>query len=402
MRLKSNEPFWLVKNGIMNSYPSLQKNISTDIVIVGSGITGSLIAHQCLADGYKLVIIDRREVVNGSSSATTSMLQYEIDTPLYELSEMIGEKAAVECYKACARSIDMLSDIAKSIKSKAGFKKKESLYFAAYKKDVAWLEQEFEARKKAGFKVKLLSPEKIQKKYQLNNTHGGIVSNIGASVDAYYLAHELLDFNHKKGLQIFDKTDIKKVDATSKKVTVITEDGLEIKAKKIIYCNGFESVEIIKDKFVNLLSTYAIVSEQFDIKTLKNIEKTLVWNTADPYIYLRTTADNRILIGGEDEEFVDPIKRDQLLNNKAEKLEQTFKKMFPKIPFRNDFSWAGTFGSTKDGLPYIGVHPDFPSSYFVLGFGGNGITFSVIGMEMVKAFLNKKKHYLSNHFRFRR
>ena len=402
MRLKSNEPFWLVKNGIMNSYPSLQKNISTDIVIVGSGITGSLIAHQCLADGYKVVIIDRREVVNGSSSATTSMLQYEIDTPLYELSEMIGEKAAVECYKACARSIDMLSDIAKSIKSKAGFKKKESLYFAAYKKDVAWLEQEFEARKKAGFKVKWLSPEKIQKKYQLNNTHGGIVSNIGASVDAYYLAHELLDFNHKKGLQIFDKTDIKKVDATSKKVTVITEDGLEIKAKKIIYCNGFESVEIIKDKFVNLLSTYAIVSEQFDIKTLKNIEKTLVWNTADPYIYLRTTADNRILIGGEDEEFVDPIKRDQLLNNKAEKLEQTFKKMFPKIPFRNDFSWAGTFGSTKDGLPYIGVHPDFPSSYFVLGFGGNGITFSVIGMEMVKAFLNKKKHYLSNHFRFRR
>ena len=108
------------------------------------------------------------------------------------------------------------------------------------------------------------------------------------------------------------------------------------------------------------------------------------------------------MIGGEDEEFVDPIKRDQLLNNKAEKLEQTFKKMFPKIPFRNDFSWAGTFGSTKDGLPYIGVHPDFPSSYFVLGFGGNGITFSVIGMEMVKAFLNKKKHYLSNHFRFRR
>jgi glycine/D-amino acid oxidase-like deaminating enzyme len=33
---------------------------------------------------------------------------------------------------------------------------------------------------------------------------------------------------------------------------------------------------------------------------------------------------------------------------------------------------------TKDGLPYIGKHPNFPSAYFVLGFGGNGITFSVI------------------------
>jgi glycine/D-amino acid oxidase-like deaminating enzyme len=40
---------------------------------------------------------------------------------------------------------------------------------------------------------------------------------------------------------------------------------------------------------------------------------------------------------------------------------------------------CGYFGETKDGLPYIGKHPNFPSAYFVLGFG-NGITFS-IGME---------------------
>lgn len=402
MKLKSNEPFWLVKNGIMNSYPSLQKNISTDIVVVGSGITGSLIAHQCIEDGHNVVVIDRREVVNGSSSATTSMLQYEIDTPLHELIEMIGEKGAQDCYKACARSIDMLSEISKKIKSKSGFKKKESLYFASFKKDLDWLKKEYKARKKAGFNVKWLSPEEILKKYQLEQTHGGILSDIGASVDAYYLAHELLDYNTKRGLQIFDKTDIKKIDYSHKKVKILTEHGFEIKAKKIIFCNGFESVEIIKDKFVNLLSTYAIVSEQYDLKTIKKIEKTLVWNTADPYIYLRTTDDHRILIGGEDEEFVDAEKRDQLLQQKSEKLEKTFKKLFPKTPFITDFGWAGTFGSTKDGLPYIGTHPNFPSSYFVLGFGGNGITFSVIGMEMVKAFLEKKNHYLSEHFKFRR
>ena len=69
---------------------------------------------------------------------------------------------------------------------------------------------------------------------------------------------------------------------------------------------------------------------------------------------------------------------------------------------RIDFSWGGTFGETKDGLPYIGEHPDFPSAYFVLGFGGNGITFSVIGMEMVSKFLQKQPHELSEYFKFRR
>ena len=82
MKLKSNEPFWLVKNGILNSYPSLRNDISVDVLIVGGGITGSLIAHQCIKDGHKTALIDRREIANGSTSATTSMLQYEIDVKL--------------------------------------------------------------------------------------------------------------------------------------------------------------------------------------------------------------------------------------------------------------------------------------------------------------------------------
>ena len=96
MKLKSNEPFWLVKNGLKHSYPSLDKDISTDVLIVGSGITGSLIAHRCMQEGYKTVLIDRREVANGSTSATTSMLQYEIDVPLFELIEQIGRASCRE------------------------------------------------------------------------------------------------------------------------------------------------------------------------------------------------------------------------------------------------------------------------------------------------------------------
>lgn len=134
MKLTSNEPFWLVKNGIINSYPSLNDNLETDILIVGSGITGSLIAHQSIKDGYKTVLVDKREIANGSSSATTSMLQYEVDTPLWELIEMIGEEGAVGSYQACYDSIDILEKLVKNIKSDCGFKKKDSLLFAKYKK----------------------------------------------------------------------------------------------------------------------------------------------------------------------------------------------------------------------------------------------------------------------------
>src|SRR5690606_2769562 len=117
-------PFWLIKNGIIESYPSLKENLETEVLIVGGGITGSLIAHQCIADGYDTTLIDKREIAHGSTSATTSMLQYEIDTPLYKLIEMIGEEGAVMSYKACYNSIDKIKEIFDQIKSISGFKRK--------------------------------------------------------------------------------------------------------------------------------------------------------------------------------------------------------------------------------------------------------------------------------------
>lgn len=401
MKLRSNEPFWLVKNGLINSYPSLKEDLTADILIVGSGITGALIAHQCIADGYKTVLVDRREVANGSSSATTSMLQYEIDKPLHELIEMIGEKGAVESYQACFDSIDKIGKIAKQIRSKCGFKKKDSLYFAALKKDVESLKKEFDARAKHGFPVTWIEAKEIEQRYGLIGSHGGILSAQGASMDAFQLAHDLLAFNAKSGLKIYDKTEIKSVNYGRNGIKATTEHGNTISAKKIIYCNGFESVEIIKDKFVDLLSTYAIVSEVNE-NSFVELDDTLFWNTAEPYLYMRTTDDGRLLIGGEDEEFHNAEKRDNLLAEKAVKLEKKLAKAFPSHNFRTDFAWAGTFGETKDGLPYIGTHPNFPGAYFVLGFGGNGITFSAIGMEMLSSFLAKKKHYLDHYFRFRR
>jgi len=405
MKLKSSEPFWLVKNGLLTTYPSLREDKKVDILIVGGGITGCLIAHQCIVQGYQTILIDKLEVANGSTSATTAMLQYEIDIPLHKLIDQIGEKGATASYWACYRAIDKLESISKQVKSGSGFKKKESLYFAAYKKDISWLKKEFDTRRINGLPVDWLSSAEILERYRITNTHGGILSHQGGSIDAFRFTHDVLAYNNSRGLAIYDKTEIIKVKYGERGIRAWTSYGNIINAKKIIYCNGYESVNIIKDKFVKLLSTYAIVGERFD-GDQSEIQELLVWNTANPYIYLRTTDDNRILIGGGDEPFLDTARRDSLLNQKRIFLEKKLLKLLPaedpRRTFRTDFAWAGTFGETKDGLPYIGKHPNFPGAYFVLGFGGNGITFSITGMEMVSYMLQGKKHPLEPYYKFRR
>ena len=401
MDLKSNEPFWLVKNGILNSYPSLKEPVECEVLVIGGGITGSLIAHQMVKDGYETVLIDRREIGNGSTSATTSMLQYEIDVPLYELIDQIGEEGAVKAYKACSKSIDDLDKITQELNSEAGFERKESLYYASKKKDVSWLKKEFEARKNAGFNIKWIEKEEILERYEFENTFGGILSSQGASVDAFHLAHELLAFNSKKGLRVYDKTEMDSVEVKKGFNLVTTKTGQKIKAQKIIYAIGYESAHLIKEKFVDLKSTFAMVSE-IDEKGSEKLNNTLFWNTSDPYLYMRTTSDGRVLIGGGDEDFRDPEKRDAMIDKKEKEILRDLKDLLPNYHFYTDFTWAGTFGETKDGLPYIGEHKDFPNSYFVLGFGGNGITFSVTGMEMASAFMKNKNHPLTEYFKFGR
>ena len=173
---------------------------------------------------------------------------------------------------------------------------------------------------------------------------------------------------------------------------MITENGCHIKAKKIIYATGYESINYIKEPIVKLKSTYAIVSEP--LSTQKPFWKNdmLIWNTADPYLYIRSTGDNRIFVGGRDENFYSPKKRDVLLGVKTRWLTKDFNKLFPAINFIPEFSWTGTFGSTKDGLPYIGAYKKLKNSYFALGFGGNGITFSLIAAEIILDELLGKKN----------
>jgi glycine/D-amino acid oxidase-like deaminating enzyme len=67
-----------------------------------------------------------------------------------------------------------------------------------------------------------------------------------------------------------------------------------------------------------------------------------------------------------------------------------------------DWRWGGTFGETKDGLPYIGTVPQFPHGYFALGYGGNGITFSYLAAGLLLDLFLQRPNPDLEIFRFDR
>lgn len=398
--IRTETPFWLMKNGFLEPYFSLTEDLKTDFVIVGGGISGALLAWTLVGKGASVVLVDRRHMAMGSTSASTALLQYDIDRTLHELIDLLGEKTAVRAYELSLKALEDLIKVAPKLKIDNELKPRPSFRFSNLKKDVGFIEKEFEVRKKFGFDVELWDEKRVAKHFPFP-APAALSTRPSATVDPYRLTHGLLQDAGKKGAKIFDKTDVKEIERLPRSVVVHTSTGHKITAKKVIIACGYESVDYIPRKLASLSSSFALVSEPLPNKNIW-FENCLFWNTADPYIYGRTTADNRIIFGGEDEPFYNPKERDKLLNKKTKKLTEMFVKMFPDLPFKVDYSWAGTFIDTDDGLPYIGGIKQLPHTYFALGYGGNGITFSQLAADILSDLLLGKTNKDAAIFSFDR
>jgi glycine/D-amino acid oxidase-like deaminating enzyme len=400
MDLKDGYPYSLITNGIPYNYPKLEENKKTDVVIIGSGISGALSAYYLINVGIECIVVDARTVGMGSTCASTSLLQYELDKPLCELAAITGKKQAQRAYILCSEAIDKILDITKKL-SLDECERKESLYYAVNKKDIMLIEREYKIRKETGFDVSLLHAKDIKDEYGFK-ADAAILSSQGAYVDAYMLTHKLHQHSIKKGLQVFDRTKVNEIVYQQKSVKILTQNGYTIHAKKIINACGYEAEKFIDKKIVQLHSTYAVASEHLSSQSEIWQDKAIIWNTADPYLYMRMTQENRIIIGGRDEDFYNPIARDKMLKQKAKQLCNDFKKLFPNVDFIPEFTWTGTFGTTKDSLPFIGTYKKNPHTYFALGFGGNGITFSLIAAELISDSLKGIKNPDASIFSFDR
>ncbi|UUV20432.1 NAD(P)/FAD-dependent oxidoreductase [Paenimyroides aestuarii] len=401
MDLHSGMPFWVVLNPLYNYYKPLKTNIETHTVIIGSGITGALVAHSLCSLGIDCVVIDKRTIATGSTAASTSQLQYEIDEPLCDLIEKVGKKDAEDAYKYCLQSITDIENVFKSIGKNPDFERVPTYLLASNQKGKKLLQKEFQARKEAGLPVTFLEKEPLKKDLGVDAL-AALYNETSAQVDCYKAATYLLDHHLQNNeLQLYSHTLISDYNETKNGYELVAENGNIINCKNVVIAAGYEAGTFLPKKVMDLLSTFAIVSHPVDASFIWE-KRALIWETKTPYLYVRTTADNRIIVGGEDEAYNNPEKRDKALTKKTNILEKKFQKMFPEIPFVTDMSWAGTFSATRDGLPYIGLYPGKPNMYFALGYGGNGITFSMIAAQVIANLISGKPDDRARLFGFNR
>jgi glycine/D-amino acid oxidase-like deaminating enzyme len=233
MDLTSGYPYWPVKNGLLQAYPPLDTEATCDVLVIGGGITGALIAFHLIEAGVDAVIIDKRDIGWGSTGATTGLLQYEIDSPLADLIDLVGEDHAVRAYLACLDAVKRLEQLVDRLDDRSGFEQKTSVYLASRRRDVKLFKREYDLRRRHGIRLDWLDKRDIASRYSFARP-AALLSYDAAQVDAYRLTHTLLRHARKGGMRVFDRSEVTSVVAGTSGIVAQVARQATISARMVV------------------------------------------------------------------------------------------------------------------------------------------------------------------------
>ncbi|MDU4323784.1 MAG: FAD-dependent oxidoreductase [Clostridium celatum] len=385
-------PLFININKIKKQYNYLTEYVETDVIIVGGGVTGSILGYYFSKEGIDTVILEKSRIAHGSTSITTSLLQYELDSNLMALTENVSLDHAINSYKLGVKALDEIEKFIKEYGNKCDYIKRDTLLYTAKKLEIEELYQEYKLRKENGFNVKFINEDDNPFSFDLKAGVYGIEG--GAELDPFKYTHHLLEVACNNGLRVYENTPVIDVKYNKDYVEAITSYNHKVRGKILVLATGFNTKLFTDRNFGVKTYTYNIVT-----KPLKNIEgwfnNVLIRDNEDTYNYFRTTPDNRIIAGGEDTPFTDNF-NPKIAMEKYDILEQRVKNMFNKIDdIEIEYKYCGTFDSTKDNLGFIGKDPKNDKLWYGLGYGANGILFAILGgMMLPKLYRGEVSDYL--------
>ena len=385
-------PLFTNINKVKKQYNYLTEDIDTEVIIVGGGVTGSILGYYFSKEGIDSVILEKSRIAHGSTSITTSLLQYELDSNLMSLMESVPSEQVINSYKL---GITALKEIEKFINENGNgcnYIKRDTLLYTAKDLEKKEIYEEYKIRKENGFNVKFINEEENPFSFDLKA--GLYAIEGGAELDPFKYTHQLLEVATNNGLRVYENTPVIDVKYNEEYVEAITSYNHKVKGKILVLATGYNT-ELFTDRSFGIKTyTYNIATKPLrDIKGWQN--NVLIRDNESRYNYFRTTSDNRIIVGGEDTPFTDNF-NPKIAIEKYNILEQRLKNMFNEInDIKIEYEYCGAFASTKDNLGFIGKDPNKDKLWYALGYGANGILFAILGGLMLpKLYKGEVDEYL--------
>ncbi len=384
MNLKDRtESIW--EGTTLPHFDAIKSDHQTGTCIVGGGITGISVAYQLAKRGHKVTLVEAFKLGSGQTGRTTAHLTCQLEAQFIYLLKMHDEKTVSTFLDAHRKAIDVMEDIIESENISCDFKRLDGFLFCGENYDSDKLKEEQKAASKCGIELDYVEVTPL-----LKNAVESLRYPRQAQFHPLKYIEGLVRALKDLGVTIYEATHVNEIRQDDHDSwTLHTDAGFTIHADKLVVATNSP----VNNRFYIHTKQYAYrtYAMAFKLKSFVK-EEMLLWDTADPYHYIRFAGDS-VIIGGEDHKTGQDPEHDPFLS-----LEKWTRENFPTA---GDvmWKWSGQVLEPMDQIGFIGKNPGIEKNVYIsTGESGLGMTSATIASLIIPDLIDKGTHPWASTF----
>lgn len=376
MKRPATQPLWLdrVPRNRRPSYPSYRGQTETPVVIVGGGLTGCACAASFAAAGVKVVLLEAAEIGGSVTARSSGLIREDFDASFQETAAAHGLRAARLLWQSMRRASYDFPAALRRFDVRCDHAPQQLLHFARANSDAGrTLRREYQSRRDAGFDHSWVTPAAFARETAI--AAAGAIRTRGAVIDPYRACVGLAAAAAKRGASIHERSPVRRVQMRRKHVEVTTARGT-VHADAVVIATEAPIADLrALRRHLKPQHAYYVVTEPLPAAVRREVgprAAALRDDGAPPHV-LRWLKDDRAMFIGADQPAQPDRARAKVLVQRTGQLMYELSTLYPAISgLQPEWSWDAVHHATADGLPYIGLHRNFPRHLFAMGHGRHG------------------------------
>lgn len=420
--------YWINSEKNKEKYNKLEKNIETDICIIGGGITGISTAYYLTKENLKVTVLDMGKIGFQTTGNSTAKITSQHGLFYKYLKDSKGEDFARLYYDANEDAIKNIKKIVEKENIECDLECQSAYVLAANREEVQKVKDEVEVVRGFGGHAEYLEREDIDKNLLILNPLAAIRFKNQAQFNSYKYTIELAKICKNLGANIYENTKVVDVRDEKDYYYLETEDGYKIKAKYLVITTKYPIINIPGFYFMKM---YQSTSYGISIPVKEKLFDGMYITSTNPKVSLRMAkVDNNIIkdvVDGNIENYAKQDKENRKrvkekqnskkdneyvlivvgadhktgektdLSNSYKKLENIAKQIYPEGKVED--YWNTEDCITLDKIPYIGKYSTmWENAYVATGFNKWGITTSNIAANIITDMIIGRKNRYEDIF----
>jgi glycine/D-amino acid oxidase-like deaminating enzyme len=351
------------------SYPMHRGALTTDVIVVGGGLTGCAAAYAFSSAGIKAILLEGDRIGLGATGASIGWIGDDPGARFADVERAIGLRAARRAWQAWHRAGLDFAALLRRLNVRCDLDAPGAVTIALTPEQAVRLKREQKARVEAGLEAPLLSGRTLQAEVGLPAA-AGIRAREAATLDPYRAALGLAAAASDRGARLFERSAVKKITFTRKTVDVHTAGGA-IRARRVVIATG-SPTPLFKglQRHFWFRETYFALTAPVPAKTRRALgeRREVLRDSVSPPHIVRWVDQERLLVAGADAEAAPDRGRDKIIVQRTGQLMYELSTLYPEISgIAPEFGWHAAYALTATGLPYIGPHRNYPHHLFAFG-----------------------------------